>query len=104
MLANEDITNRALRFARTFTYSNPRITATRPGRDLLVARFGTPNSTEYLETEIHMDWEDQQQLINSSKPVDRPNVESLLQSGVDLLVVCSATDVIYHEFLGIDLD
>lgn len=51
-----------------------------------------------------MDWEDQQQLINSSKPVDRPNVESLLQSGVDLFVVCSATDVIYHEFLGIDLD
>lgn len=105
MSTNDDIANRAIRFAKTFQFSNPTIVRTKPARDEFVARFGTPNSTEYRETEIHMDWGPKhQEIINSSKLEERRDVESFLKEGVDLLVVCSARDVIYHEFLRMDLD
>ncbi len=52
-----------------------------------------------------MDWgANQKEIINASKLDERNDVESLLKEGVNLLVVCSATDVIHHEFLRMDLD
>ena len=105
MSTNDDIAKRAIRFAETFQFTNPKIVRTRPARDEFVARYGTPNSTEYPETEIHMDWgANQKETINASKIEERHDVESLLKEGVDLLVVCSARDVIHHEFLRMDLD
>ncbi len=105
MSTNDEISKRAIRFAETFAFINAKIVRTKPARDEFVARYGTPNSTEYRETEIHMDWgPNQQEIINSSKLEERQNVESFLKEGVDLLVVCSARDVIYHEFLRMDLD
>lgn len=105
MSINDDIAKRAIRFAQTFHFANPIIMQTKPARDEFVARYGTPNSTEYRETEIHMDWgTSQQEIINASKLEERHNVVSLLKEGVDLLVVCSAKDVIHHEFLRMDLD
>ncbi len=105
MSTTDDIANRAIRFAETFQFTNPRILRTKPARDEFVARYGTPNSTEYRETEIHMDWgPNQQEIINSSKLEERRDIESFLKEGVDILVVCSARDVIYHEFLRMDLD
>lgn len=105
MSTNDDISNRAIRFAETFQFTNPQIVRTKPARDEFVARYGTPNSTEYRETEIHMDWgSKQQEIINASSLEERPDVEAILKEGVDILVVCSARDVIYHEFLRMDLD
>lgn len=105
MSTSDDIANRAIRFAETFQFTNPQIVRTKSARDEFVARYGTPNSTEYREMEIHMDWgPNQQKIINSSKIEERQDVESFLKKGVKILVVCSARDVIYHEFLGMDLD
>lgn len=105
MSTNDDIANRAIRFAETFKFTNPQIVRTKPARDEFVARYGTPHSTEYRETEIHLDWgPTQQEIINSSRLEERLDVESFLNEGVDILVVCSARDVIYHEFLRMDLD
>lgn len=105
MSSNDDIANRAIRFAETFQFTNPQIVRTKPAREELVARYGTPNSTEYRETEIHMDWgPSQEEIINSSKLEERHDVESFVKEGIDILVVCSAQDVIYHEFLRMDLD
>ncbi len=95
MSTNDDIAVRAIRFAHMFQFANPTIVQTKPARDEFVARYGTPNSTEYRETEIHMDWgANQNEIINASKLDERNDVESLLKEGVNLLVVCSATDVI----------
>ena len=105
MSTNDDIAKRALRFAETFQFTNPVIVQTKPARHEFVVRYGTPDSTEYRETEIHLDWgANQQEIINKSKIVERQDVESFLKEGVDILVVCSARDVIYHEFLRMDLD
>ena len=105
MPTNDDIAKRAIRFAGTFQFTNPIILQTKPARAEFVERYGTPNATEYRETEIHMDWgASQKEIISASKLEERHDVESLLKEGVDLLVVCSATDVIHHEFLRMDLD
>jgi hypothetical protein len=50
------IHNRALRFAGTFDFANPRIVTSSAARDEFVTRYGTPGTTEYREIEIHMDW------------------------------------------------
>ncbi len=105
MSTHNEITKRALRFAETFQFTNPVIIRTEPARDEFVVRYGPPDSTEYRETELHMDWgANQQEIINSYKIEERQDVEAFLKQGVDQLVVCSARDVIYHEFLGMDLD
>lgn len=105
MSTNDDIAKRALRFAETFQFTNPVIVQTKPARHEIILRYGTPDSTEYREIEIHLDWgELQHEIITKSKIEDRQDVESFLKEGVDILVVCSARDVIYHEFLRMDLD
>jgi hypothetical protein len=101
--------DRALRFARTFAFVNAKIAKSAAARDEDVTRYGTPGSTVYGEIRIHMDWGPRQRdiiapIIASRKLEERADAEELLKSGVDLLVVCSATDVIRHEFLGMDLD
>ena len=96
---------RALRFAGTFAFVNPQIVRSVVARDEFVNRYGTAGSTEYREIEIHMDWgPGHQEIINSSNLEERADVERLLKSGVDLLVVCSSVDIIHHEFLRMDLD
>jgi hypothetical protein len=99
--AEAEIQNRALRFARTFAFANPKITMSAAARDEDVEGYGTLGSTVYGEIRIHMDWgPGQRDIIGSTKLEERADVQELLKSGVDLLVVCSATDVIRHEFLG----
>ena len=72
MSTNDDIAKRALRFAETFQFTNPVIVQTKPARHEFVVRYGTPDSTEYRETEIHLDWgANQQEIINKSKIVER---------------------------------
>ncbi|MCA9046045.1 MAG: hypothetical protein KDA69_17080 [Planctomycetaceae bacterium] len=105
MITNDGISQRAIRFAESFHFTNPQIVRTRPARDEFVARYGTAQATEYRETVIHMDCgANRQETIHSSKLEERQEIEFLLNEGVTLLVVCSAQDVKYNEFLRIDLD
>jgi hypothetical protein len=100
----DSIAERALRFARTFDFINHSIVRCEAARPEFVQRYGTPNLAEYREVEIHMDWgPERRELIKSCKAEEREIAESLLDKGVDLLVVCSSTDIIHHEFLGMDL-
>ena len=99
------IHNRALRFAATFDFANPRIVTSSAARDEFVTRYGTPGTTEYREIEIHMDWSPGHcEMLNSSRGEERVDLELFVKSGIDLLIVCSSTDIIHHEFLGMDFD
>ena len=99
------IMSRAIRFARTFTFVNHRVLSCADARDEIIARFGTPGSTQYREIRIHMDWSPEKfALIQSENASERADLESLLAAGVDLLVVCSPSDIIYHEWVGWDFD
>lgn len=101
----DEISKRAIRFAETFPFANPAIVRQSPARPTFVDRYGTPQSTEYREIQIHMDWSSSHRdLVENSIPEERADLEHLINNGVDLLVVCSSQDVIHHEFLGWDLD
>jgi hypothetical protein len=102
--AEAAIHDRALRFASTLAFVNPKIARSAAAHEEDVAKYGTPGSTVYGEIQIHMDWgPGQRDMIASAKLEERAAVQDFLKSGVDLLVVCSSTDVIRHEFLGMDL-
>jgi hypothetical protein len=100
-----EIHDRALRFAATLRWINPRIVKSTAARDEFVTRFGTPGAAEYREIEIHMDCQPELFEELDSVPLkDRAVVEMYLKAGTDLLVVCSSTDIIHHEFIRTDLD
>ena len=82
------ISERALRFARTFQFMHQTIVSNQPASEKLVLRFGTPGSTEYREILIHMDWGHSQfDIIHSASSTERQDAESFLKAGVDLLVI-----------------
>ena len=100
-----EIMARALQFARTFAFVNHRVLSCADARDEIVARFGTPDSTRYREIRIHMDWPPEKfALIESANASERAALQSFLTAGVELLVVCSRSDIIYNEFVGWDFD
>ncbi len=104
-MALDEISKRAMRFAETFAFEDPEIVRQSPARSALVERYGTPQSTEYREFHIHMDWTPgHRDVFKNTLPEEHTDAERLMNNGVDLLVVCSAQDVIHHEFLGFDVD
>lgn len=99
------IMTRAIRFARTYKFVNHRILNCADAQDEIIARFGTPGSTQYREIRMHMDWSPEKfSLIQSENSSERADLELLLAAGVELLVVCSQSDIIYHEWVGWDFD
>lgn len=104
--AEDAITRRALAFARTFKWVNARVTSCRPADVECVARFGTPESAEYGEVRMLMYWSDgdKRRILAECKPEESADARAFLDSPMELRVVCSATDVIYHEFPRTDLD
>lgn len=101
---DDAICRRALAFARTFTWVNPRIISAGPADSKIVDRFGDPNAF-YGAVRIVMEWSDaDKSKFAESAPEEKDVLMAFVASGMELLVVCSANDVIYHEFPGIDLD
>lgn len=100
---DDSICRRALAFARGFRWVNARVSARGPAPPEIIARYGTSGSTNYGEVRIEMDWSEE----DKSELVERGVGEDLLafiDTPTELRVVCSATDVIYHDFPGIQLD
>ena len=104
--ATAAILDRALRFVGTMAFTEPEIVRSAVAREEYVVRYGTAGSTQYREVEIHMKYPDDHMraMMTPRNRAQRAELERFLNAGVDVLVVCSSTDVIYHEFLGIDLD
>ena len=102
----DPICRRALAFARTFKYVNHRVNFTGAAPAEIVAERGTPESTEYGEVRIEMDWPpaDVESILAGRSGEDAENMQKLLDAGMELRVICSATDVIFHDFVGVDFD
>jgi hypothetical protein len=102
----DPIRARALRFAETFDWIDPVIIADQPANSETVARFGNGDVDDYHEFTIEMQWSDKQRdhLLRTAKPEEIADLKMVLGSPNTLRVTCSATDVIAHDFPGVDLD
>ena len=100
------ITRRALAFARTFKWVNARVTSYGQYDVHCVTRYGTPENAEYGEVRMLIDWSeaDKRKILAECKPEESDDARAVLDSPMELRVVCSAKDVIYHEFSKTDLD
>jgi hypothetical protein len=103
---DDAICRRALEFASTHKFVNPRVTFSGPAPDDIVALRGTPGSTDYGEVRILMDWPQSDIDATLAKPGNNdPNeMRAFFDGGMELRVICSSTDIIHSEFVGVDLD
>ena len=106
MSETDPIRARALRFAETFDWINPVFVADQPANPDIVARFGNGTIGDYHEFTIEMQWSSKQRdhLLATSNQDDLHSLEMLLDSPNTLRVTCSSTDIIAHDFPGVDLD
>jgi hypothetical protein len=97
----DPIRSRALRFAETFDWINPVIIAGQPANPDIVTRFGSGALGDYHEFTIEMQWSPKQRddLLTTS-----PDLKMFLDAPNTVRVTCSATDIISHEYPGVDLD
>ena len=103
----DPIRTRALRFAETFDYwINPVIVADQPANPDIVARFGNGMVNEYYEFTIEMQWSPKQRdhLLATANQDDLHDLRMLLNAPNTVRVICSVTDIIFHDFPGVDLD
>jgi hypothetical protein len=103
---DDAISRRAMAFARTFKWVNPRITAGGPAPAEIVDLYGTAGSTDYGQVDVEMKWSEAEKsrILANVSGDDRTDAESFVQGPIELRVVCSASDVIHHEFPRMDLD
>ena len=99
------IRERALRFVKSTAFVNPKIIKSTAASDEDVEEFGTPGSTVYGEFLIHVEWGPEKRSWFAAAPEsDGGALERFINAGLDLVIVCSSTDVIRHEILYCDLD
>jgi hypothetical protein len=103
---DDAICRRALAFAQSFEWENARVVSVTSADPAIVARCGDPQHGSYRQVRLSMQWPNAKRLwlIAESAPENRDDTKAFLDNEVELLVVCSATDVIYHSFLNTDLD
>jgi hypothetical protein len=102
----DPIRARALRFAETFDWINPVIVADQPATPDIVSRFGNGMVDGYHEFTIEMQWSSKQRdhLLATSNRDDLHDLKMILDSPNTIRITCSATDIIFHDFPGVDLD
>tara|TARA_R110002049_G_C8692427_1_gene522118 strand:+ start:49 stop:369 length:321 start_codon:yes stop_codon:yes gene_type:complete len=100
----KSILDRALKFAMTFAWVNPVVRSSAPASSGDVSRYGTLGHTEYWDFKIILEWpaERRASMLETSLDVERRELERFIDAGVNLRIVCSATDIVYHEFPDID--
>ncbi|MFO0940221.1 MAG: hypothetical protein U0930_05585 [Pirellulales bacterium] len=102
--APKAILDRALRFATTFAWVNPVVLSSAPASSDDISRYGTYGHTEYWAFTIRFEWsaESRETMLKSSPKFETSEIERFIDAGVKLRVVCSATDIVYHDFPDID--
>ncbi|MEO9592824.1 hypothetical protein [Rhodopirellula bahusiensis] len=102
----DPIRSRALRFADTFDWINPVIVADQSANPDIVARFGNGVVDDYHEFTIEMQWSAKQRdhLLATSNRDDLHDLKMILGAPNTVRVTCNATDIIFHDFPGVDLD
>lgn len=104
--ASHPIVRRALAFTATLKWENPSVLYAERADDNIVATYGTPGHTEYMAVTIEMRWSlsARKHILATALTADRPEIESILDSPMTVVVTCSRTDVIHHHFPRVDID
>jgi hypothetical protein len=102
--APKAILDRALRFATTFAWINPVVQSSDPASSDEILRYGTVGHTEYWDFKIRLEWSAERRaaMLETSPEIERSEIERFIDAGINLRIVCSATDILYHEFPDID--
>lgn len=106
VISESPIVRRAVAFAESLKWEYPTVTSVDPPDDEIVATYGTRDHTDYLSVTIEMRWSPKARdsILANAIDEERADTERLLAEPMIVRVVCSATDIIHHEFPGTDLD